>query len=166
MILYRTKLRVTDKGLIGVNVNLALNKYFKLEKKNYSVINAILQEQSKTYKMMGDYLKQLKLIFSPETKAYESLGGFISIGNIFPSVWDWHAFWNLTAFLSIILAIMNVLPIPALDGGHVLFLLYEIITGRKPSDKFLEYAQVTGMIILFSLLVFANGNDIFKLFKK
>ena len=162
----RTNLTVTDKGMIGVKVNLALSKYFKLEKKEYSVIQAIPGGTVKTYKMMGDYLKQLKLIFSPETKAYESLGGFISIGNIFPSVWDWHAFWSLTAFLSIILAVMNVLPIPALDGGHVLFLMYEIITGRKPSDKFLEYAQVAGMIILLSLLVFANGNDIFKLFKK
>jgi regulator of sigma E protease len=162
----RTKLRVTEKGLIGVKVNLDLNKYFRLEKKNYSVIQAIPGGTVKAYKMIGDYLKQLKLIFSPETKAYESLGGFISIGNIFPSEWDWHAFWTLTAFLSIILAIMNVLPIPALDGGHVLFLFYEIITGRKPSDKFLEYAQIAGMIILLSLLVFANGNDIFKLLKK
>ncbi len=120
----------------------------------------------KAFKNIGDYLKQLKLIFSPETKAYESLGGFISIGNIFPSVWNWHDFWILTAFLSIMLAIMNVLPIPALDGGHVLFLLYEIITGRKPSDKFLEYAQIFGMVILLSLLLFANGNDVLRLFRK
>lgn len=112
---------------------------------------------------MSDYLKQFKLIFSSRTKGYESLGGFITIGSIFPGVWDWHSFWNLTAFLSIILAIMNVLPIPALDGGHVLFLLYEIITGRKPSDKFLEYAQITGMILLFALLLYANGNDVIKL---
>ena len=95
-----------------------------------------------------------------------ALGGFITIGSIFPGQWDWYAFWNLTAFLSIILAIMNVLPIPALDGGHVMFLLYEVISGRKPSDKFLEYAQITGMIILLALLLFANGNDIIRLFKK
>ena len=81
-------------------------------------------------------------------------------------MWDWHSFWNLTAFLSIILAVMNILPIPALDGGHVMFLLYEVITGRKPSDKFLENAQMVGMIILFSLLIFANGNDVLKLIKK
>jgi regulator of sigma E protease len=93
------------------------------------------------------------------------LGGFIAIGNIFPGIWDWRSFWNLTAFLSIILAVMNILPIPALDGGHVLFLLYEIVSGRKPSDKFLEYAQIAGMVILFALLIFANGNDIIKLFK-
>ena len=114
----------------------------------------------------NSYLKQLKLIFSPETKAYKSLGGFITIGSIFPGTWDWQAFWLLTAFLSIILAIMNVLPIPALDGGHVIFLLYEMVTGRKPSDKFLEYAQMAGMILLLGLLLFANGNDIFKLFTK
>lgn len=115
---------------------------------------------------IGDYLKQFKLIFSKEAKGYESLGGFITIGRIFPEVWNWHAFWNLTAFLSIILAIMNILPIPALDGGHVLFLTYEVVTGRKPSDKFLEYAQITGMIILFALLIYANGNDIIKLIRK
>lgn len=115
---------------------------------------------------IGDYLKQFRLIFSKETKAYESLGGFITIGKIFPGVWNWQAFFNLTAFLSIILAVMNILPIPALDGGHVMFLLYEVITGRKPSDKFLEYAQIAGMILLFALLIYANGNDIIRLLKK
>jgi regulator of sigma E protease len=115
--------------------------------------------------MISSYLKQLKLLFKPETKAYEEIGGFLKIGSIFPGVWDWQAFWNLTAFLSIILAIMNILPIPALDGGHVTFLLYEIVTGRKPGEKFLEYAQIAGMIILLSLLVYANGNDIINLFK-
>jgi regulator of sigma E protease len=103
-------------------------------------------------------------LFSQD-KAYESVGGFITIGSIFPSTWDWQAFWSLTAFLSIMLAILNVLPIPALDGGHVLFLLYEITFRRKPSDKFMEYAQYTGMILLFGLLIFANMNDIYKLFK-
>ncbi|MBM3419789.1 MAG: RIP metalloprotease RseP, partial [Bacteroidetes bacterium] len=111
-------------------------------------------------KMAGDYFKQFKLIFSRETRGYESLGGFLTIGSIFPAAWDWHAFWDLTAFLSIILAIMNILPIPALDGGHVMFLLYEVVTGRKPSDRFMEYAQITGMIIIFALLIYANGNDI------
>ena len=105
------------------------------------------------------------MLFSPEVKAYESIGGFITIGSIFPSTWDWEHFWKLTAFLSIMLAILNILPIPALDGGHVMFLFYEIITRRKPSDKFMEYAQIVGMVILFSLLIFANGNDIIKLFK-
>jgi regulator of sigma E protease len=113
---------------------------------------------------MTAYLKQFKLLFTPKTKAYESLGGFITLTKIFPGVWDWQAFWNLTAFLSLILAIMNILPIPALDGGHVTFLLYEIVTGRKPGDKFLEYAQIVGMIIILGLLLFANANDIRKLF--
>lgn len=111
------------------------------------------------------YLKQLKMLFKPETKAYEELGGFIKIGSIFPSTWNWERFWNMTAFLSIILAIMNVLPIPALDGGHVMFLLFEMITGRKPGDKFMEYAQVVGMVLLLSLLLYANLNDIIGLFK-
>ena len=103
-------------------------------------------------------------MFSQE-KAYESVGGFITIGSIFPSTWNWLAFWSLTAFLSIMLAILNVLPIPALDGGHVLFLLYEITFRRKPSEKFMEYAQYAGMILLFGLLIFANMNDIYKLFR-
>jgi regulator of sigma E protease len=90
------------------------------------------------------------------------LGGFITIGSIFPSTWDWQSFWSITALLSIMLGFMNLLPIPALDGGHVVFTLYEIITGRKPSDKFLEYAQITGFIILIALLLLANGNDIYK----
>jgi regulator of sigma E protease len=94
------------------------------------------------------------------------VGGFIAIGNIFPSSWDWQSFWNLTGFLSIMLAILNILPIPALDGGHVMFLLYEIITRRKPSDKFMEYAQMVGLFLLLALLIFANGNDIIKLFNK
>jgi len=88
----------------------------------------------------------------------------MTIGNIFPGQWNWEAFWTMTAFLSIILAIMNILPIPALDGGHVMFLLYEMVSGRKPGEKFLEYAQITGMIILFSLLIYANGNDIVRYF--
>lgn len=112
------------------------------------------------------YLKQLKMLFKPETKAYEELGGFIKIGSIFPSTWDWQSFWNMTAFLSIILAIMNILPIPALDGGHVMFLLFEMISGRKPGDKFMEYAQIVGMVLLLSLLLYANLNDIIGLFNK
>ena len=111
----------------------------------------------------GDYLKQFKLFFKKETKAYESLGGFATIGNIFPGTWDWYSFWNMTAFISIILAIMNLLPIPALDGGHVMFLLGEMITGRKPNEKFLEYAQIAGMILLLALVLFANANDILKM---
>jgi regulator of sigma E protease len=156
---------VNEEGYIGVYASNP-RTYFELEKVEYSLLASIPAGIDKGIETFGSYLKQLKLIFSPKTEAYKSLGGFITIGKIFPATWDWQAFWNLTAFLSIILAIMNVLPIPALDGGHVMFLLYEMVTGRKPSDKFLEYAQITGMIILLALLLFANGNDIFKLFNK
>lgn len=169
-----TALRGTDT----VNVNVKLDEtakigafltdpseIFEIKEHTYSFVSAIPAGFARTWKQVGSYLKQLKLLFMPEVKAYESVGGFISIGNIFPAEWDWLSFWSLTAFLSIMLAILNVLPIPALDGGHVLFLLYEIVTGRKPSDKFLEYAQIVGMVLLFGLLILANGNDILKLFR-
>jgi regulator of sigma E protease len=154
-----------DDGLLGVFPKNDLNDFFALNKKEYNVIEAIPAGFNRTWAGIGNYLKQLKLLFSPEVKAYESVGGFIMIGSIFPAEWHWESFWRLTAFLSIMLAILNILPIPALDGGHVLFLMYEIIARRKPSDKFLEYAQVVGMVILFSLLILANGNDIIKLFR-
>jgi regulator of sigma E protease len=158
-------MHVPEEGLIGVYPESNLQSFFHVEKRDYSFGEAVAAGFKQTWKGLGDYIKQLKLLFSPEVKAYENVGGFITIGNIFPAQWDWESFWRLTAFLSIMLAILNVLPIPALDGGHVLFLLYEIITRRKPSDKFLEYAQIVGMIILFSLLILANGNDIVKLFR-
>ena len=110
------------------------------------------------------YVSDMKYVFTKEGAS--SLGGFGTIGSLFPAEWDWHSFWMKTAFLSIILAFMNIVPIPALDGGHVMFLLYEVIARRKPSDKFLEYAQVTGMFLLFALLIYANGNDIFRFFFK
>ena len=110
------------------------------------------------------YVSDMKYVFTKEGAS--SLGGFGTIGSLFPAEWDWHSFWMKTAFVSIILAFMNILPIPALDGGHVMFLLYEVIARRKPSDKFLEYAQVTGMFLLFALLIYANGNDIFRFFFK
>lgn len=156
--------KVSDRGLIGVAPKTP-EGYFKFKEYHYNIIQAIPAGIAKAYNRTADYLKSLKLLFNPEVKAYESVGGFITIGSIFPSVWDWESFWSLTAFLSLMLAVLNILPIPALDGGHVMFLLYEIITGRKPSDKFMEYAQITGMVLLFALLIFANGNDIVKLFK-
>jgi regulator of sigma E protease len=110
---------------------------------------------------MGGYIDQFSLIFSKE--GVSQLGGFGTIGNLFPSAWDWRTFWNLTAFLSLILAIMNILPIPALDGGHVMFLLYEIVSGRKPGEKFMEYAQLAGMLLLLTLLLWANGNDVLRM---
>jgi regulator of sigma E protease len=162
--LLKIKLTPNALGMLGVAPNL--EKVFELKTIKYGFFRSIPAGIRKGIKTISDYLKQFKLIFSKDIKGYESLGGFITIGKIFPGVWDWQSFWNLTAFLSIILGVVNILPIPALDGGHVLFLLYEIVTGRKPSDKFLEYAQITGMIIILGLLIFANGNDILRLFRK
>jgi regulator of sigma E protease len=163
----KTKVTPTSEGLLGINRSgVFLDKIFEFKTVKYGFLQSVPAGISKGFKTIGDYLKQFKLLFARHSKAYESLGGFITIGNIFPGVWDWNAFWNLTAFLSIILAVMNILPIPALDGGHVMFLLFEVITGRKPSDKFLEYAQIVGMVILLALLVFANGNDIYRWLKK
>jgi len=155
--------RVPAEGLIGVYPK-GPDQYLSFKEKTYNVFTAIPAGVVKAFQGAGNYLKSMKLLFSQE-KAYESVGGFISIGNIFPSDWDWHSFWSLTAFLSIMLAILNVLPIPGLDGGHVMFLLYEIVFRRKPSDKFMENAQIVGMVILFGLLIFANGQDILKLFR-
>jgi regulator of sigma E protease len=151
-------------GMLGIS--RPREQVFDLKTNRYGFFQSFPAGIRKGAKTISDYLKQFKLLFSKGNKAYESLGGFITIGKIFPGVWDWQRFWDLTAFLSIILAVMNILPIPALDGGHVMFLLFEVITGRKPSDKFLEYAQIAGMIILVSLLLFANGNDILRLIRK
>ena len=156
-------LTVPAIGRIGV-FNKELSAYFNLKERDYSFFTAIPAGFTKAFEGVGNYMKSIKLLFTQD-KAYESVGGFITIGSIFPPTWDWLSFWALTAFLSIMLAVINVLPIPALDGGHVLFLLYEIIFRRKPSDKFLEYAQIVGMVILFGLLIFANMNDIIKLFR-
>ena len=108
------------------------------------------------------YWAQLKLIFSPSTGAYKGVGGFKAIMDIFPDTWSWYTFWNITAFLSIMLGVLNLLPIPALDGGHVVFLFYEMLTGHKPGNRFMEYAQTVGFFILIALVLFANGNDIYK----
>lgn len=148
-------MRLTEEAKIGVSTELPT--FSKIE---YSFFEAIPRGFHKTGSELSDYWKQVKMIFNPNTGAYKSLGGFITIGNIFPKRFDWVRFWDLTAFLSIILAVMNLLPIPALDGGHVLFLLVEIITRRKPSEKFLEIAQTVGLIILLILVLYANGNDI------
>ena len=162
--------KVTDKGKLGVGLGQLSFKdleklgYYNLADIEYTFAEAIPAGWNKSWKTLTDYVKQLKKIFNPSTGAYKGLGGFISIGSIFPSEWSAQSFWNITAFLSIMLGFMNLLPIPALDGGHVVFTLWEMITGKKPGDKFLEYAQVTGFILLIALLLFANGNDIFRLF--
>jgi regulator of sigma E protease len=112
------------------------------------------------YWTLHDYIAQFKFVFTK--KGASQLGGFATIGSLFPSEWNWRIFWERTALISIILAFMNVLPIPALDGGHVVFLTYEMLTGRKPHQKVLEYAQMAGLILLLGLFVFANGNDIYR----
>ncbi|OFX81934.1 MAG: RIP metalloprotease RseP [Bacteroidetes bacterium GWE2_29_8] len=152
-----------ETGLLGIAPDPT--SFFEYKRQEYNIIQAIPAGITKAYTTTVSYIKQLKLLFNPEVKAYDSVGGFITIGSIFPSTWNWETFWALTAFLSIILAIMNILPIPALDGGHLIFILYEMITKRKPSDKFLERAQMVGMILLITLLVWANLNDILKLFR-
>jgi len=163
--------KITNTGKLGVALGqLSFNDleklgYYKLANIEYSFAEAIPAGWNKSWKTLTDYIKQLKKIFNPSTGAYKGLGGFISIGSIFPAEWSAQSFWNITAFLSIMLGFMNLLPIPALDGGHVVFTLWEMITGKKPGDKFLEYAQVAGFILLIALLLFANGNDIFRLFK-
>jgi regulator of sigma E protease len=133
---------------------------YKFEHRNYSFFASFPAGIKKANEKLSDYVSQFKKILNPSTGAYKGLGGFKSMGSIFPKYgWDWEAFWNITAFFSIVLAFMNLLPIPALDGGHVLFTIYEMITRRKPNEKFLEYAQIVGMVILFGLMIYANAND-------
>ncbi|WP_299120946.1 RIP metalloprotease RseP [uncultured Winogradskyella sp.] len=136
--------------------------YYDVTRREYSFGESFAAGGRKFKSTIVNYFSQLKAIFNPKTGAYKGLGGFKAIYDIFPDFWSWEAFWKLTAFLSIMLAVLNLLPIPALDGGHVMFLLYEIISGRKPSEKFLERAQIVGFFILIALVLFANGNDIFK----
>ena len=134
----------------------------KQETKKYGFLASFPAGVNMTFKQLDFYIQQFKLILNPETGAYKGLTGFKGMASIFPDTgWNWEAFWKITAFFSIILAFMNLLPIPALDGGHVLFTLIEMISGRKPSDKFLEYAQIAGMVFLIALMLFANGNDWF-----
>jgi regulator of sigma E protease len=154
---------VSSEGKIGFYAAYINPDIFEYKTIEYGFFASIPAGIKKGMQTTTDYLKQFRLFFNKEAKAYESLGGFATIGSIFPGTWDWFAFWNMTAFISIILAIMNLLPIPALDGGHVMFLIGEIITGRKPGEKFLEYAQIAGMVLLLALVLYANANDIIKM---
>ncbi len=133
---------------------------------NYTLLQAIPAGIHRSAETLVNYIRNLKLLFtSKEVKVQDNLGSVVSIASVFPSEWDWESFWSLTAIFSILLAFMNVLPIPALDGGHALFTLVEMISGRKPSDKFIEYAQMVGMVLLFSLMAYALGLDIFRMFR-
>jgi regulator of sigma E protease len=154
---------VAEDGTFGF-LPVHASEWVPVSSRSYDFFSAIPAGLRHVGFQTGLYVKQIGLMFKPKTEAYKSLGGFITIGNIFPGTWDWYNFWRLTAMLSIMLAVMNMLPIPALDGGHVLFVLWEMITRRKPGDKFLEHAQVVGLVLLLLLMVYANGNDIVKLF--
>jgi regulator of sigma E protease len=133
----------------------------RVEKTQYSFFGSFPAGVHLAVDKLSSYINQFKKILSPKTEAYKGVGGFKAMGSIFPPMWDWQSFWTITAFFSIALAFMNILPIPALDGGHVLFTVLEMITGRKPSQKLLEYAQVVGMVLLLGLMIYVNGNDWF-----
>jgi len=155
---------VSAEGKIGFAPQGLKDLGFQPEVQRYGLLQAFPAGMQEGLDILGNYVKQFKLVFT-KTGATK-VGGFISMAKQFDEEWDWRNFWSFTGVLSIILAFMNILPIPALDGGHILFLLVEMVSGRKPSEKFLEYAQMVGMILLLSLLIFANGNDIYRLFSK
>jgi len=155
------KLGIVYFGGVGYDTMEKLG-YYKMKTKEYTFTESFGGGYNKFTGQIDKYFGQLKEIGNPSTGAYKGVGGFYAILNVFPDFWDWQTFWSITAFLSIMLGVLNLLPIPALDGGHVMFLLYEMISGRKPSDKFMEYAQTVGFFILIALVLFANGNDIFK----
>ena len=153
-------LQVDTSGLLGVYTRIP-----GIKTKEYSLLSAIPAGIKHTFSTIGGYVQDLKLVFTPSTEAYKSVGSFIAIGQIFPEAWDWYRFLNILALLSIMLGVMNLLPIPALDGGHIVFTIYEMITGKKPSDRFLAGAQVVGMILLIAIMILAFGNDIGRLLK-
>ena len=156
----RMDVQVDTAGTIGVMLERP-----NIKTKEYSFLSAIPGGCVKAYETIGGYIQDLKLVFTPSTEAYKSVGSFIAIGQVFPSAWDWYSFLNILALLSIMLGVMNLLPIPALDGGHIVFTIYEMITGRKPSDKFLYIMQIIGMILVFGLMFLAFGNDIARLLR-
>ena len=170
---YRTiTASVNKEGKLGI-VRTSLNSddldrlgYYKLSVKNYSFLESFGAGGEKFIGKFKLMIKNIKAIGNPKTGAYKGVGSFVSIAKIFPTTWDWHFFWNITAFLSIMLGVLNLLPIPALDGGHAVFVLYEMITGKKPGDKFLEYAQMVGFVLMMALFVYAFGNDIYRHFIK
>ena len=162
------------RGNDTINMNMAVDTSGRIGvylrqpetiRREYTFISSIPAGFRKTFSSIGGYIQDLKLVATPSTEAYKSVGSFIAIGQIFPSSWDWYSFLSIIALLSIMLGVMNLLPIPALDGGHIVFTLYEMITGRKPSDNFLYIMQIIGMILVFGLMILAFGNDIARLFR-
>ena len=153
-----------ENGKLGASTSGNFSDTFKTEKQQYSFLASFPAGWKRVVNFLGSQWKAYGKMFSGELKVTESLGSFITIGGMFSSEWDWQSFWNLTAMLSLVLAFINLLPIPALDGGHVMFLLFEVLTGKKPSDKFMEIATMIGFVILITLMVFALGLDISRLF--
>lgn len=153
-------LQVDTTGKLGIFLERP-----PVQTKEYSFLSSIPAGFKKTFSSIKGYLKDLKLVFTPETEAYKSVGSFIAIGQIFPSAWDWYSFVSIIALLSVMLGVMNLIPIPALDGGHILFTLYEIVTGKKPSDRFLYITQLIGMLLVFGLMFLAFGNDIARIIR-
>jgi regulator of sigma E protease len=158
-------LLVPENGIIGVSNNFDVDSLFEIKKIDYTFSEAIPAGFTKSVETLESYWLQLKLIFSGKVNPNESLGSVFSIGKMFDPKWDWQGFWGLTAFFSLVLALMNLLPIPGLDGGHALFTIVEMVSGRKPGDKFMEYAQMVGMVLLLGLMAYALGLDIFRMFK-
>ncbi|HKK40447.1 MAG TPA: RIP metalloprotease RseP [Cryomorphaceae bacterium] len=154
--------QVSEDGRLGFGYKSPL-EFFDTVSQEYGFLESFPAGISYGWSRLTDYVRSLKLLFSSE--GVKQVGGFITIGKLFDDTWNWQRFWNMTAFLSIILAVMNILPIPALDGGHVMFLLYEMVSGRQPNQKVLEYAQLVGIALLLTLLIYANGMDIFRLFE-
>lgn len=157
--IYNTTASVDSLGILGFT-SIPLTSICQLKHDDISFFASFPAGVNLAKETLQGYIAQFRFVFTKE--GLSNLSGFGGIGSMFPATWDWQAFWFMTAFLSVILAVMNILPIPMLDGGHVMFLLYEMITRRKPNEKFQEYAQVAGMIFIFALLIYANGNDIFK----
>ena len=151
-----------EDGTVGLSP-VSPEKFLEFRHVEYSFAESIPAGIKRGVSTLSDYVKQFKLVFTKE--GMSQLGGFGTFTSLFAPSWDWQSFWQLTAFISIVLAFMNILPIPALDGGHVMFLLYEMVTGRKPPEKFMEYAQYAGMILLLALLLFANANDVIRWIK-
>ena len=161
----QTKAQLDTAGKIGFHPLMNYSKLFVTVKHEYTFAQSIPVGTKRCFETLGNYIAGLRQLFAGKISAKDSVGSVITIGNTFPGVWDWERFWTLTGIFSIILAFMNILPIPALDGGHALFTIAEMITGRKPSDKFMEYAQMAGMVLLLGLMAYALGLDVWRLFK-
>lgn len=164
MITKTLPVHVSSEGMVGIFSDAIHG--INITKEDYNFFQSIGKGVERTFGMVTSYVDQMKLVFSPSTGAYKQVGSVISMGSVFAPEWDWFRFWNMTALFSVILAVMNILPIPALDGGHVVFLIYEVIAGRQPNEKFMEYMQILGMVLLFALMAFALGNDILRLIIK